>query len=45
MVRLSTDLSDPDAAPYFLWDQPMSVRELREWTRGPSTRLARLARP
>lgn len=26
---LSTDLSDPDAVPYFLWDEPMTVRELR----------------
>lgn len=27
---LSTDLDDPRAVPYFLWDEPMSVRELRE---------------
>lgn len=27
---LSTDLDDPEAYPYFLWDDPMSVRELRE---------------
>jgi hypothetical protein len=25
---LSTDLDDPDAIPYFLWDEPMTVREL-----------------
>lgn len=28
-VRLSTDLEDPEAVPYFLWDEPMSVAELR----------------
>ena len=26
---LSTDLDDPDAYPYFLWDEPMTVAELR----------------
>jgi hypothetical protein len=26
---LSTDLDDLDAVPYFLWDEPMTVRELR----------------
>jgi hypothetical protein len=26
---LSTNLDDPEAVPYFLWDEPMSVRELR----------------
>ncbi len=26
---LSTDLDDPDAVPYFLWDEPMTVRDLR----------------
>jgi hypothetical protein len=25
---LSTDLERPDAIPYFLWDEPMSVAEL-----------------
>lgn len=29
-VALSTDLEDPDAIPYFLWDEPMTLRELRE---------------
>lgn len=24
-VSLSTDLSDPSAIPYFLWDEPMTV--------------------
>jgi hypothetical protein len=28
-VRLSVDLDDPEAVPYFLWDEPMSVAELR----------------
>jgi len=27
---LSTDLRDTDAIPYFLWDDPMTVRELVE---------------
>ena len=26
---LSTDLENPDAVPYFLWDEPMTVAELR----------------
>ena len=26
---LSSDLSDPEAVPYFLWDEPMTVAELR----------------
>lgn len=26
---LSTDLNDPLAIPYFLWDEPMTVAELR----------------
>ena len=28
-VELSTDLSRDDAIPYFLWDTPMTVGELR----------------
>lgn len=28
-VPLSTDLDDPSAIPYFLWDEPMTVAELR----------------
>jgi hypothetical protein len=28
-ARLSLDLDDPEAVPYFLWDAPMSVSELR----------------
>ena len=29
MANLSTDLTRDDALPYFLWDQPMTVAELR----------------
>lgn len=29
MVLLSTDLSDPNAIPYFLWDDPMTVADVR----------------
>lgn len=29
-VALSTDLEDPEAIPYFLWDEPMTVAQLRE---------------
>ncbi len=28
-VRLSLDLDDPEGIPYFLWDEPMTVSELR----------------
>ena len=28
-VALSSDLDDPRAVPYFLWDEPMTVEELR----------------
>jgi hypothetical protein len=28
-VPLSTDFDDPEAVPYFLWDEPMTVGELR----------------
>jgi hypothetical protein len=28
-ASLSSDLSDPQAVPYFLWDEPMTVAELR----------------
>jgi hypothetical protein len=30
MATLSTDLTDGDARPYFLWDEQRTVRELRE---------------
>ncbi|MBI5366338.1 MAG: hypothetical protein HZA54_04820 [Planctomycetes bacterium] len=26
---LSTDLTDPNAVPYFLWDDPMTVAEVK----------------
>ncbi len=29
-VPLSSDLDDPEAFPYFLWDDPITNRELRE---------------
>ena len=29
MRALSTELEDPEARPYFLWDVDLSVRELR----------------
>jgi hypothetical protein len=28
-VSLSTDLTDPSAVPYFLWDEPLTVAEFR----------------
>lgn len=28
-VRLSLDLDDPEAVPYFLWDEPVTLAELR----------------
>src|SRR5436309_6513448 len=28
-AALSSDLDDPSAVPYFLWDEPMTVAELR----------------
>jgi hypothetical protein len=29
-VSLSTNLADPSAIPYFLWDEPMTVAEFRQ---------------
>ena len=29
-VPLSSDLGDPEAVPYFLWDEPMTVAELHD---------------
>jgi hypothetical protein len=29
-VALTTDLSQEDSIPYFLWDEPMTLRDLRE---------------
>lgn len=35
-IPLSSDLRDPDAYPYFLWDDPMTNRELRRLLRTAS---------
>ena len=35
-VNLSTEIQDPAAIPYFLWDEPMSVAQLKERLRGAS---------
>jgi len=45
-VVLSTTLDDPSAVPYFLWDEPMSVAELRFRLRtgSPEERLRLLAK-
>lgn len=40
-VRLSLDLDDPSAIPYFMWDEPMTVAELRARLQG-GTRPERL---
>ncbi len=29
-LRLSANIADPTAIPYFLWDEPMSVAQLKE---------------
>ena len=29
-VALTTDLSQEESIPYFLWDEPMTLRDLRE---------------
>ena len=36
-VALSTNLGDPEAIPYFLWDEPMSVASVRERLRTASS--------
>jgi hypothetical protein len=36
MPPLSTDLRNPDAIPYFLWDEPMTVREIQSRLRTSS---------
>jgi hypothetical protein len=42
-VALTTDLSHEEAFPYFLWDQPMTVAELRRrLNRSPEERLRML---
>jgi hypothetical protein len=35
---LTTDLSRPDAVPYFLWDEPMTVSRLRQRLASAGTR-------
>jgi hypothetical protein len=35
-LRLSSDIADPAAIPYFLWDEPMSVAQLKERLRTAS---------
>lgn len=34
-MRLSTDLDDQDAQPYFVWDQPITVAEFRRRVQHP----------
>jgi hypothetical protein len=36
-VSLSTDLDDPSAVPYFLWDEPMTVLEFTRRLKTAST--------
>jgi hypothetical protein len=36
-TSLSTNLDDPEAIPYFLWDDPMTMRELRARLRDASS--------
>lgn len=45
MPALSTKLSDPGAVPYFLWDDPMTVAELKVYldSASESERLRLLA--
>src|SRR5204862_1563664 len=40
-AALSSDLDDPSAVPYFLWDEPMTVAELRARLRTASPRKGR----
>src|SRR5207247_1678157 len=40
-AALSSDLDDPSAVPDFLWDQPMTVAELRARRRTASPRKGR----
>jgi hypothetical protein len=39
MRRLSTNLDDENAQPSFIWDVPVTVRELREHLRHPDPRI------
>jgi len=45
-IPLSSDLVDPEAYPYFLWDDPMTNRELRQHlqTASPPERTRLLAK-
>jgi hypothetical protein len=45
-ILLSTDLDDSSALPYFMWDEPMSVAELRHRliTASPLERIRLLAK-
>lgn len=45
-VSLSTDMDDPSAIPYFLWDEPMTVLEFRHRlnTSSPPERTRLLAK-
>ena len=35
-ANLSTEIKDPAAIPYFLWDEPMNVAQLKERLRSAS---------
>lgn len=35
-ANLPTDMRDPNAIPYFLWDEPMNVAQLKERLRNAS---------
>ncbi len=35
MLPLSTDVNDADAQPYFVWDEPITYRELRQKLASP----------
>jgi len=39
MARISTDMSDPEAVPYFLWNEETTVSRLREILGDPDNRL------
>jgi|SRR5262245_12276649 len=45
-VSLSTDLTDPSAVPYFLWDEPLTVAEFRRRLRtsAPAEQIRLLAK-
>jgi hypothetical protein len=45
-VSLSTDLTNPSAIPYFLWDEPLTVAEFRRrlTTSAPAEQIRLLAK-